>query len=307
MPSRVVISEFAVRIPPQGFPVKSSQKSRAVRSPGFTLVELLVVIVVIAILAAMLLPVLNKGKIKAQAAMCSSNTRQLMMADLMYAADNTDQLAGNSRGGWANGVMSWAYKNTDNTNADKLLSGELGAYVKSVGVYKCPADYWLVPGQKGKPRVRSYSMNGFVGYPKFQVQPYKSFGRTTEFYNPGGIFVFVDEHANSISGGFIMPLGFGAPPSDDGDGGAETEDNDDESVPDVGGLPASYHNGACGICFADGHSETHRWVDRATLQPVIPPVGPVPPASAPLLLTMSPATSPNDFPWYSMRATSIGN
>ena len=33
-------------------------------------------------------------------------------------------------------------------------------------------------------------------------------------------------------------------------------------------LPASYHNGACGFAFADGHSEIKRWLDKRTVQPV---------------------------------------
>jgi len=33
-------------------------------------------------------------------------------------------------------------------------------------------------------------------------------------------------------------------------------------------LPASYHNRACGISFADGHSEIHKWVVDSTVQPV---------------------------------------
>jgi prepilin-type processing-associated H-X9-DG protein len=34
--------------------------------------------------------------------------------------------------------------------------------------------------------------------------------------------------------------------------------------------PASYHNGACGFAFADGHSETHKWLDPRTKPPVDP-------------------------------------
>jgi prepilin-type N-terminal cleavage/methylation domain-containing protein/prepilin-type processing-associated H-X9-DG protein len=61
---------------------------------GFTLVELLVVMAVIAILAAMLLPVLSQARVQARSVSCVSNLRQLATASLMYAQDYDEALPG---------------------------------------------------------------------------------------------------------------------------------------------------------------------------------------------------------------------
>jgi prepilin-type N-terminal cleavage/methylation domain-containing protein/prepilin-type processing-associated H-X9-DG protein len=62
------------------------------RKPGFTLIELLVVMAVIAILAALLFPVFSQAREAARRTTCTSNTRSLASAFLMYAQDYNETL-----------------------------------------------------------------------------------------------------------------------------------------------------------------------------------------------------------------------
>lgn len=245
------------------------------RKTGFTLIELLVVIAIIAILAAMLLPALNRAKIKAQGIQCMGSTRQLLLAWKMYADDNNDRVVNNFGAGgvqtaitaktylnWVNDVMDWSSSDQwGNFNPDFVKNGIMAPYVgQNLGIYKCPADNYLSPAQRaaGRPqRVRSKSMNSFFGaYNEDQKEIYWTHG-INDWYNsyrqwlkfcevpgPANFWVFIDEHPDSIDDGYF---------SNNPDGASQWLND-----------PASYHGGACGIAFADGHCEIHKWLSVIT-------------------------------------------
>ena len=224
---------------------------------GFTLIELLVVIAIIAILAAMLLPALTKAKLKAQSISCMSNTKQLQLAWTMYAGDNNERIVINKSNpsqpdeSWVFNVMGWGGGDST-TNPDRVKTGLLADYTgKSVAVYKCPADVMLTFSPENLPRTRSYSITRFMGTTPSD-DTWQFFRKTGEIRNPTAILVFLDEHPDSINDGSFAcdgaPLG-------------NTQYWQD--------LPASFHGGACGFAFADGHSEIKKWKCASTIeQPV---------------------------------------
>ena len=66
-------------------------------------------------------------------------------------------------------------------------------------------------------------------------------------------WVLIDEHPDSINDGFFVIQMIGFP---------------DASAAQLPDFPASYHNGAGGLSFADGHAEIRKWIDPRTTPPV---------------------------------------
>ncbi len=259
---------------------------------AFTLLELLVVVAMIAVLAAMLMPAISKAKVRSQAVACLNNNRQLATAWLLYADDHNDRLAYNLGGpnrtsvaartnlNWVNNILDWSTSNSDNTNTATITEASLSPYAnRAVGIYRCPSDQALsaIQRQAGwSGRVRSYSMNAMVGDAgelsatgiNLNNPDYVQFFRLSAIPRPANIFVFLDEHPDSINDGYFLNK-------------AEYHEWVD--------LPASYHNGAATFSFADGHSQLRRWEHARTKKPPQPDA-----ANLPLYV---PSSETTDFNW----------
>lgn len=235
---------------------------RPTRHAGFTLIELLVVVAIIAILAGLLLPTLSRATAKARGIQCLSNLRQMGFSWLMYADDNTGRIPPNNLGGgagqtWVAGWLDYAQPVSDNTNTLHLMRSHLWPYHRSLGIWHCPADRSTSRhGGRNVPRVRSISMNNWLnsetaweGQNQFKV-----FRRTSDIAVPGpsDIWVLIDEREDRINNGFFVVDMRGFQPRN-------------PASWQLADMPASYHNRAAGLSFADGHAEVHRWLDARTM------------------------------------------
>ena len=264
------------------------------RRSGFTLIELLVVIAIIAILAAILMPVLSHAKQKAQGSQCLNNGHQMMVAMNVYGSENNDFFPPNPDDGNTDPGYNWVSGSAGiggpqefdpdciANPALSLLIGDLGG---NVNIFRCPADMrqGLYDGTNAAltghlvPAARTFSMSQAVGtvdpyydalergesapashggVPDLPVNatwlngvsgnnlrndPYATYGKFSAVLNPGPsmLWVLVDENPAGLNdAAFAFQM----------------------VQPSWLDAPGSYHNGACGLAFADGHSEIHHWL-----------------------------------------------
>lgn len=234
---------------------------------GFTLLELLVVVVIIGVLAGLLLPALSLAKSKARQILCLSAQKQLALASELYGSDSLDRFAPNGHGhpGEEGTPLTWVAGDSHFfipgfTNTDYLVDQRYAAfapYISTAKLYKCPADRAMLKrsGAMNVPQIRSYAMNAFVGWSvdEGELTPgYRIYRGSGDFSvdSPSDIFLFQEVHPNSI----CMPAFLTYMPGSQVDGFYH--------------YPSSLHRGGSWVTFADGHTERHLWTDRRTRKPV---------------------------------------
>jgi len=235
---------------------------------AFTLIELLTVIAIIGILAALLLSALSIAQGKAQRMACQNNLKQLAVAWTVYWGDNMGALPScvpshpasqTNLSAWVLGNAQTLPQNTaffgqldpgvlDPTNTGAITRGTLFPYTRSLDVYRCPLDNRTVDGV---PYVRSYSMNNWMNgsSPADWISGLdpsrKVYKKDSDLPAPSKLFVFVDEDPASINDGMFVVII---------DPGWYMND-----------IPSRSHKTAYPLSFADGHTEAFKLLCADTL------------------------------------------
>jgi prepilin-type N-terminal cleavage/methylation domain-containing protein/prepilin-type processing-associated H-X9-DG protein len=235
------------------------------KKEGFTLVELLVVISIIALLMAILLPALGRARETSKLIVCQSNLRQLSAAWMMYAQNNDEKMCypfmyqNNKNGMWLiKETWIWAPYNAQTNQStipdvlyysngvkptfeeqfEGIRRGTIFRYAKDVKVYHCGNDkiHW-----------NSYSipdcLNGKWQFaPGNMIKPWKVLNTTLQIKSPSTKYVFLEDAdpRTYVEDSFELHMD-------------TNEWSDPISVA---------HLGRSGFAFADGHAEQRKWSDE---------------------------------------------
>jgi len=214
------------------------------RRKGFTLVELLVVIGIIALLIAILMPALQRARDQANRTACMSNVHQLTMAWLQYGTEHKFKIVSSNTGLPQAGDWIGA----GNTYA-AIEEGLLWPYVKAHKVYRCPSDSGF--------HLWTYSISNFMcgeggrdqGGTLYVVRSLNQVKHSSE------TFVFTEENdMRSGMGGYNQNSFMVLPPSSGQARGAEGHWID---------FPANFHKGVT-VSFVDGHAIYYPFSDART-------------------------------------------
>jgi prepilin-type N-terminal cleavage/methylation domain-containing protein/prepilin-type processing-associated H-X9-DG protein len=237
------------------------------REDGFTLVELLVVISIIALLMAVLMPALARAREQGKRSVCLNYQRQLTSAWMMYADDNSDKIVNGDAeeyGDWETSTRDyasgqphynekpWVLKDWVPTGSPPLpveeqkkqiMAGALFRFVKDVKAYKCP--------RGNADEVRTYS---FVDGMNCKVIP----GDPTNGVGSGAVLIKTRLQIRKTAERIVFVENGGLL------GGTEGGWTVYVSRYAWWDLPSARHGDGTTFSFVDGHAEYHKWLEPTT-------------------------------------------
>jgi prepilin-type N-terminal cleavage/methylation domain-containing protein/prepilin-type processing-associated H-X9-DG protein len=137
---------------------------------GFTLIEILVVIAIIALLAAILFPVFARARENARRTSCLSNMKQIGLGMLQYAQDYDERYYGATR---ASDALAAFPQGSGTVGSGIGWAGSIYSYVKNAQVYKCPDDTNLSSGANVPV---SYAFNHYAAATTLAAHQYPALG-----------------------------------------------------------------------------------------------------------------------------------
>ncbi len=224
------------------------------------MIELLVVIGIIAILAAILLPALAKAKQRGLASNCMNNNRQIAVGILMYATDNGDRLPSLNTGTYPAVTTNWYFRIMDNGRY-------LTASSTTNNLWRCPAvqdadinpgtvAYFKSPCEGYGPLEGNDYTNGVIRYPTDNAGNYLDSRKLSQIKRTSSIWLLGDVGAPKAGGVDKLPTAY------------YTDITTEQPVPGTGWTtapsnkqPACRHNGRAIFSFCDGHVEMWKWED----------------------------------------------
>jgi prepilin-type N-terminal cleavage/methylation domain-containing protein/prepilin-type processing-associated H-X9-DG protein len=172
------------------------------RAPGFTLVELLVVIGIIAVLLAILLPAMNRAREQARSVACASNLRQLGMAMVMYTNENKGRFPFHADiGGMFN--EDWIWWQASRDPRQSAIARYMGQFDPQV--FRCPSDDVEVrPRILTEPYRYSYTFN-YLFASNLPPDPNRPKVTTGRIRNASEKVVLMEEDEISLDDGNFHP------------------------------------------------------------------------------------------------------